>query len=192
MAKRYCSRHGSRPIFSVRLYHFKLSAFLQTARRILSISRARRSFRQLKLSFGFLCVFFLSERYTTCYMRNINSSSPPLTDGCLFAEMFITCLIIFVVAMFAEAIKVYRRRLEENGEVAEELQMISEPNCSKAARPSLFKQIQRTTLHMLDLILHYFLMLTVMTFNVFIFLSVLLGVGIGNFVFNWERVHMNK
>ena len=45
----------------------------------------------------------------------------------------------------------------------------------------------QTALHALQLVISYFLMLIVMTYNVWLFLSVVLGCTVGYFLFGWQK-----
>lgn len=45
----------------------------------------------------------------------------------------------------------------------------------------------QTLLHLVQLVLSYFLMLIVMTFNVWLFISVVLGCTVGYFLFGWQK-----
>lgn len=45
----------------------------------------------------------------------------------------------------------------------------------------------QTLLHLVQLVLSYFLMLIVMTFNVWLFISVVLGCAVGYFFFGWQK-----
>ena len=45
----------------------------------------------------------------------------------------------------------------------------------------------QTILHLVQLVISYFLMLIVMTYNVWLFISVILGCTCGYFFFGWKR-----
>ncbi len=45
----------------------------------------------------------------------------------------------------------------------------------------------QTILHLVQLVLSYFLMLIVMTYNVWLFISVILGCTVGYFLFGWQK-----
>ena len=45
----------------------------------------------------------------------------------------------------------------------------------------------QTLLHILQMGISYLLMLIAMTFNVYLFLAVILGAGLGHLLFGWRR-----
>lgn len=47
--------------------------------------------------------------------------------------------------------------------------------------------LAQTLLHMVQITVSYLLMLVVMTFNVWLCLSVVAGAGLGYFLFGWKR-----
>jgi len=47
--------------------------------------------------------------------------------------------------------------------------------------------IIQTVLHILQMGISYLLMLIAMTFNTYLFLAVILGAGLGHFLFGWRR-----
>lgn len=47
--------------------------------------------------------------------------------------------------------------------------------------------IIQTLLHVLQMGISYLLMLVAMTFNIYLFAAVILGAGLGHFLFGWRR-----
>ncbi|CAF1083681.1 unnamed protein product [Adineta ricciae] len=60
-------------------------------------------------------------------------------------------------------------------------------NRTKRARLLSTYHIIQTLLHILQMGISYLLMLIAMTFNVYLFLAVILGAGLGHFLFGWRR-----
>jgi hypothetical protein len=48
----------------------------------------------------------------------------------------------------------------------------------------------QTVLHILQMGISYLLMLIAMTFNIYLFLAVILGAGFGHFLFGWRRMYV--
>ncbi|GFN93991.1 high affinity copper uptake protein 1 [Plakobranchus ocellatus] len=51
------------------------------------------------------------------------------------------------------------------------------------------RHLTQTVLHVIQAILSYCLMLVFMTFNLWLCLALVLGIGLGYFLFGWKRVH---
>lgn len=49
------------------------------------------------------------------------------------------------------------------------------------------QHILQTFLHILQMGISYLLMLIAMTFNTYLFLAIILGAGVGHFLFGWRR-----
>jgi len=103
---------------------------------------------------------------------------------------------IFFMAALYEGLKYYREFLfwktynalqyravtlpAEKGVVSEDNQIVQPTMMS----PMHFFQ---TFLHMVQMIVSYFLMLIFMTYNVWLCLAVVLGAGVGYFLFGWKK-----
>lgn len=62
--------------------------------------------------------------------------------------------------------------------------------CCRTRMCSLL-HVTQTALHMLQITISYMLMLVVMTYNLYLCLSVILGAGLGYFLFGWMRAVIN-
>ena len=58
---------------------------------------------------------------------------------------------------------------------------------SPRARLLSIAHVMQTFLHILQMAMSYALMLIAMTFNTYLFLAVVLGAGLGHFLFGWSR-----
>lgn len=100
---------------------------------------------------------------------------------------------IFVLAMLYEGLKYWREDLMRKA--IAKLQYVGDQ--PKAACGEENKQIQvsmlsgahgiQTLLHMLQMIVSYFLMLIFMTYNVWLGLAIVFGAGLGYFLFGWRK-----
>jgi len=113
-----------------------------------------------------------------------------------------SCIGIFFLAILYEGLKYFREWLHRRRLVAIDINKISAPGMNGA-------QISRTTtsvswtesilscshfiqtiLHFIQLVISYFLMLIVMTYNVWCFIAVMLGCTVGYFLFGWQKGYM--
>ncbi|CAF1530226.1 unnamed protein product [Rotaria sordida] len=58
---------------------------------------------------------------------------------------------------------------------------------NKRARLLSLRHFIQTILHILQMGICYLLMLIAMTFNIYLFLAIILGAGVGHFLFAWRR-----
>jgi copper transporter 1 len=58
---------------------------------------------------------------------------------------------------------------------------------NKRARLLSSHHLIQTVLHILQMGISYLLMLIAMTFNIYLFLAIILGAGLGHFLFGWRR-----
>ncbi|CAF3982225.1 unnamed protein product, partial [Rotaria sordida] len=58
---------------------------------------------------------------------------------------------------------------------------------NKRARLLSLRHFVQTILHILQMGISYLLMLIAMTFNIYLFLAIILGAGVGHFLFAWRR-----
>ncbi|XP_065169676.1 high affinity copper uptake protein 1-like [Atheta coriaria] len=96
------------------------------------------------------------------------------TDGGLIGS----AIGIFFLAMFYEAFKFGRDIF------AQKMQ-----KCTKDSKQTMFNMPHgvQTLMHAIQFILSYFLMFIFMTFNVWLCLAVILGGGVGYFLFGWKK-----
>ncbi|XP_045200544.1 high affinity copper uptake protein 1-like isoform X4 [Mercenaria mercenaria] len=115
------------------------------------------------------------------------------------------CVAIFALAIIYEGLKVFREMLLQkamltgnkyaisNGSSSQDTMVISNKNVGAADRKfsSLHmmtcSHFVQTVLHMVQVFISYCLMLVFMTYNVWLCLSVILGAGIGYFLFGWRK-----
>lgn len=125
------------------------------------------------------------------------------------AGMFGSCVVIMILAALYEALKVFRERLFYSADVNEkqyhngESQRIpTDENHVTIAQPSgksksfsgtkMFSKAHfvQTLLHVVQLGISYLLMLIFMTYNVWLCLSVVVGAGLGYFLFGWMKTRL--
>jgi len=108
-------------------------------------------------------------------------------------ELLVSMLGLCVLAFLYEALKFYRDHLFQKA--ASRLQYSSSKTDLTIEegpmpyRMSLFSadHLLQTVLHMLQFTVSYLLMLVFMTYNVWLCLAVLVGSGLGYFVFGWRK-----
>ncbi|XP_071965133.1 high affinity copper uptake protein 1-like [Antedon mediterranea] len=108
------------------------------------------------------------------------------------------CVVIFVIAALYEGLKVFREilihryskqrgyeatDLEKSGSMTPLAQLDDEYGSTMWSAWNLLQSL----LHIVQVTVSYMLMLLVMTFDVWIGLSVVLGAGFGHFLFAWKR-----
>lgn len=104
-------------------------------------------------------------------------------------------ILIFLAAIAYEGLKYLREKMFYDAHKLEQLQQDKEGSTQnlRAAQKPLRQQILnkthilQTLLHMLQVAVSYLLMLIVMTYNVWLFLAVVLGASTGYFLFGWIR-----
>ncbi|XP_055695629.1 high affinity copper uptake protein 1 [Lutzomyia longipalpis] len=104
-------------------------------------------------------------------------------------------ILIFVVAVLYEGLKYLREKLYYDAHQMEFSQQDKEGstqnlrNTSKPIRQQIFNKahIIQTFLHLIQVSVSYALMLIVMTYNVWLFLAVVLGACAGYLFFGWIR-----
>lgn len=111
-----------------------------------------------------------------------------------------SCFGVFFLAIIYEGLKYFRERLHRKNYVAIDYSKVKAPEGTdgsqvnqvrtavscKSSLTSASHYIQ-TALHLLQLVISYFLMLIVMTYNVWLFISVILGCTVGYFLFGWQK-----
>lgn len=112
-------------------------------------------------------------------------------------DLFGSCLAVFVLALLYEGLKVFREvmlrsalinvRYKTSNISKNKDTMLTETN--GLDRMSFFTcgHFLQTFLHILQTAISYCLMLIVMTFNLWLTLSIVIGAGAGYFVFGWRK-----
>ncbi|CAG9772478.1 unnamed protein product [Ceutorhynchus assimilis] len=102
---------------------------------------------------------------------------------------------IFIMAALYEGLKYYREYLFWKTYNALQYRAVSLPDKAPApedpqvVQPRMISKIHffQTFLHMIQMVLSYFLMLIFMTYNVWLCIAVVLGAGTGYFLFGWKK-----
>ncbi|EME79560.1 uncharacterized protein MYCFIDRAFT_58657 [Pseudocercospora fijiensis CIRAD86] len=66
------------------------------------------------------------------------------------------------------------------------------PARRKSFRPTIFEQLVRSLLHMLQFAVAYFIMLLAMYFNGYIIICIFIGAFLGAFAFNWTSIALSN
>ncbi|KAI9563951.1 CTR1 [Daphnia sinensis] len=110
-----------------------------------------------------------------------------------------SCIGIFLMAILYEGLKYFREYLSRKHYAPVNYNNVKTPEggsdaSSQVRTPMSFKtsvtsasHYIQTALHLLQMIISYFLMLIVMTYNVWLFISVILGCTVGYFFFGWRK-----
>ncbi|XP_037547766.1 probable low affinity copper uptake protein 2 [Nematolebias whitei] len=115
------------------------------------------------------------------------------------AGMILSVLIVFLLTVFYEVLKVWRVWLGSRSKLVPaapsdasscsescppeaSLSPAEPPSDTRGSRNSWLLHAAQTALHVLQVTLGYMLMLSVMTYNTWIFLGVIAGAGVGYFV----------
>lgn len=106
-----------------------------------------------------------------------------------------SCIGVFFIAILYEALKYYREYLFKQSFASVTYSSVGGNSSSEAAKlhRSISKRIlspghfAQTGLHVLQVTISYFLMLVFMTYNVWLCISVVIGAGVGFFVFGWKK-----
>jgi copper transporter 1 len=129
-----------------------------------------------------------------------------LFESCLTSspgEMVGACVVIFALAVLYEGLKfirevVLQRTVGRKGQstytldklpaASSQEQMVMETKKPTATTRMLTgNHFIQTFLHVVQVFISYCLMLVFMTYNVWLCLAVILGVGVGYFAFGWKR-----
>lgn len=107
------------------------------------------------------------------------------------------CIAVFALAILYEGLKVFREVLLQkamltgnkyamsNASSSQDTMVISNKNVG--LHMMTCSHFMQTVLHMVQVFFSYCLMLVFMTYNVWLCLSVILGAGIGYFLFGWRK-----
>ncbi|KAL1508924.1 hypothetical protein ABEB36_003743 [Hypothenemus hampei] len=106
---------------------------------------------------------------------------------------------IFIMAALYEGLKYYREYLFWKTYNALQYKAVSLPDKApqvpeipeepQIVQPTMISKIHfyQTFLHVIQMILSYFLMLIFMTYNIWLCIAVVLGAGVGYFLFGWKK-----
>ncbi|XP_068243557.1 high affinity copper uptake protein 1-like isoform X2 [Palaemon carinicauda] len=100
---------------------------------------------------------------------------------------------IFVLATLYEGLKYWREDLMRKAIAKQQyVGNASKGNCGEENKQIQVNMLSaphaiQTLLHMLQMIVSYFLMLIFMTYNVWLCIAVVLGAGLGYFLFGWRK-----
>ncbi|KAK8396479.1 hypothetical protein O3P69_005494 [Scylla paramamosain] len=100
---------------------------------------------------------------------------------------------IFILAMMYEGLKYWREHLFRKSLAAMQYcAKVEKGNVTEQDKPSQMNMLSvehgvQTLLHMVQMIVSYFLMLIFMTYNVWLCIATVLGAGLGYFLFGWRK-----
>ncbi|CAF1246492.1 unnamed protein product [Adineta ricciae] len=116
----------------------------------------------------------------------------------------ISCIFIFILSILHEGIKEFHRFSEQerltkqpvrlDDAIENELARMNTESLPTTIRtktkirPSYSERILSNILYTTNIILSYSLMLIAMTFNVYLFLAIVLGIGVGHFIFTLSGI----
>uniref|UniRef100_A0A4W3IYP5 Copper transport protein n=1 Tax=Callorhinchus milii TaxID=7868 RepID=A0A4W3IYP5_CALMI len=111
--------------------------------------------------------------------------------------MVAACVVIFLLAMLYEGLKIGRECLLRKSQVNVRYNsmpvpgpngtMLMETHKTVGQQMLSVPHIIQTMLHILQVVISYFLMLVFMTYNGYLCIAVALGAGAGYFVFSWKK-----
>ncbi|KAK2158275.1 hypothetical protein NP493_1813g00008 [Ridgeia piscesae] len=104
-----------------------------------------------------------------------------------------SCIVIFIMAALYEGLKVGREILLKRALTNEPISVpssdvhIVQPAHSFRTMLLSRSHLLQSVLHVVQIVVSYFLMLIFMTFNMWLCIAVALGAGVGYFLFAWKR-----
>jgi len=110
--------------------------------------------------------------------------------------LLLSMIIIFFLAFAYEGLKFYREHLYRHSFQTIQLSTVAVPvengtvrETHKTVQVKVFSAIHgwQTLLHIIQMIVSYFLMLIFMTYNIWLCIAVALGAGAGYFCFGWKK-----
>lgn len=114
------------------------------------------------------------------------------------AQLVGSCVVVLVLGVIFEAVKYFRSHLLQGEQLARHSETVEvegpDGKIRIVSRSSYIEKIcqkghtVQTLLHVLQFVIGYSLMLVFMTYNVWLCLAVTMGIGVGYFLFGWERV----
>ncbi|XP_018600196.1 high affinity copper uptake protein 1 [Scleropages formosus] len=112
-------------------------------------------------------------------------------------EMVGACFVIFLLAVFYEGLKIGREVLLRRNQVnvrynsmpvpGNDGTMLMETHKTVGQRMLSLPHLFQTVLHIIQVVVSYFLMLVFMTFNGYLCIAVAAGAGVGYFLFSWKK-----
>ncbi|KPP65206.1 high affinity copper uptake protein 1-like, partial [Scleropages formosus] len=127
------------------------------------------------------------------------SATPCPHAGCVSgSEMAGACFVVFLLAAAYEGLKVGREFALRKSRVSVRYSSVDAPglddgNVLLDARRTVRRRLLspphllQTALHVVQVVLSYFLMLLFMTYNGYLCMAVAAGAGVGYFLFGWRR-----
>ncbi|XP_069789977.1 high affinity copper uptake protein 1 isoform X2 [Narcine bancroftii] len=108
-----------------------------------------------------------------------------------------SCIVVFLFAIIYEGLKIGREHLLRKSQVNVRYNSMPVPGPNgtilmethKTVRQQVFSipHVIQTGLHVIQVVLSYFLMLVFMTYNGYLCIAVALGAGAGYFIFSWKK-----
>ncbi|CAG9127934.1 unnamed protein product [Plutella xylostella] len=114
-------------------------------------------------------------------------------------QLFGSAVALFVAGFLYEGLKYYRQAAQHGASSSNKDSQvnITKTECGGADGPRCHSQVKygmfssphvvQTLLHIIQTTISYILMLVFMTYNVWLCLALVLGMGLGYFVFGWRR-----
>ncbi|KAM9440498.1 high affinity copper uptake protein 1 isoform 1-T2 [Clarias gariepinus] len=112
-------------------------------------------------------------------------------------EMVGACIGVFLLAAFYEGLKIGREVLLRRNQISVRYNSMPVPGTDGTVLMETHKTVgQRmlslahllqTILHIIQVVISYFLMLVFMTYNGYLCIAVALGAGVGYFLFSWKK-----
>jgi len=117
-------------------------------------------------------MYFFASTNTTILFLDWTTSS--------WNSLLIACVGIFVLSLFYEALNAFSLYISRLSVTARKTSKQS--SCGKA----IYLHLLQSLLHVITIIIGYLLMLVVMTFNVWLFIPIVSGCGLGYVVIRWK------
>ncbi|XP_043914299.1 high affinity copper uptake protein 1 isoform X1 [Protopterus annectens] len=112
-------------------------------------------------------------------------------------EMVGACIAVFLLAIFYEGLKISREYLLRKSQVSVRYNSMPVPGPDGTVLMETHKTVGQqmlslphlfqTFLHVIQVVVSYFLMLVFMTYNGYLCIAVAAGAGIGYFLFSWKK-----
>ncbi|MBN3275080.1 COPT2 protein, partial [Polyodon spathula] len=99
--------------------------------------------------------------------------------------MVVSVLVVLLMTVFYELLKIWKVSLDSRSKPPSLLDSVSRTTLVETVSESsawLLFHVLQTVIHVVQVVLSYMLMLCIMSYNVWIFLGVVVGSGIGYFV----------
>jgi len=98
-------------------------------------------------------------------------------------QLIFTLLFWFLLGFLYQGLKFFRKWLQKKCSCTEYTSLLSNKSGTSPTGPSLALHCVQTVLQVVQTVLSYFLMLVVMTYNVWLCLAVVVGDALGYFIF---------